>query len=254
MSAWWAGLPSASARVRCRGEWHRVLWREGSLHALDHDDVEGERTLGALGGEPCECVRLLDAWAAHATDERMLVLATRGPADPLAPQAWGEQPDEDDESGWFAYSPMGAGGAAIMSVTADDFSLARLPGGLAERLVATVAAGLREPVSPRAFAALHGRVRLALAGWLGRPELELDLTLAPEPALSLDGERAAAALPFAWLVDVWAPGLTTLLGRFTLAARLEDGAHVLTTVTPELAVQEVRIAMSSGPAGSQTGT
>jgi hypothetical protein len=63
-----------------------------------------------------------------------------------------------------------------------------------------------------------------------------------------------AALPFSWLVDVWARGLTTLLGRFTLAARVEDGTYVLSALTPDLTLEEVRIAMNPLAASRRSGT
>lgn len=254
MSAWWEGVPPAGARVRCGDAVHRVQWRDGALHALDHDDPDGERTLAALGAEPCACVQLLDAWERYAGDERVLVLASRGPADRIAPREWGAAP-EHAQTGWFTYAPPGSMGASILSIDADDLSLIRLPGGLPDRLVATVAAAVvgRGEVSVRAYAAFHGRVRLALADWLGQPDVRLELELGDAAALALDGEVAHAVLPFSWLVDVWARGLTTLLGRFTLAARVEGGEYVLTTLTPELTLEEVRIAMNPAVAGSQTG-
>ncbi|MHB1877427.1 MAG: hypothetical protein ACYCPF_21540, partial [Streptosporangiaceae bacterium] len=84
MTDWWAGLAPAQARLTCGGDQHRLAWREGELRALDHADPDAERTLAALGGERCACVEMLDAWYAHASDLRVLVLGSRGPSDPLA--------------------------------------------------------------------------------------------------------------------------------------------------------------------------
>jgi len=39
---------------------HHVSWRGGSLVLHDHDLV-AERVLGALGGEPCMCLLVLEA-------------------------------------------------------------------------------------------------------------------------------------------------------------------------------------------------
>ncbi len=85
MSPWWTGLAPAQATVTCAGAEHRLRWEAGELSAPDHDDAEAERALAALGGERCACVELLDAWAARRDDPRLLVLASRGPADPFAP-------------------------------------------------------------------------------------------------------------------------------------------------------------------------
>ncbi len=84
MTDWWAGLAPAEARLTCGGDQHRLAWREGELRAPDHADPDAERTLAALGGERCACVEMLDAWHAHASDLRVLVLGSRGLSDPLA--------------------------------------------------------------------------------------------------------------------------------------------------------------------------
>ena len=87
MNPWWLGLYPAQATVACGEHTHRLRWEAGALQAIDHEDPEAERALAALGGERCTCVDFLDAWARHEADPRVLVLASRGPADPLAAQA-----------------------------------------------------------------------------------------------------------------------------------------------------------------------
>lgn len=62
MTAWHAGRAPVTFTVDCAGEEHSVVWEEGELKAPDHD-IASERALGALGGEPCACIRLLDAWS-----------------------------------------------------------------------------------------------------------------------------------------------------------------------------------------------
>jgi hypothetical protein len=53
-----------AVRVRCRGVWHRVGWRDGHADLPDHttDEVRREHTLRALGGTSAACVTVLDAW------------------------------------------------------------------------------------------------------------------------------------------------------------------------------------------------
>jgi hypothetical protein len=87
VNPWWLGLDPAQATIACGEYAHRLRWEQGALRALDHDDPEGERALAALGGERCACVEVLDAWSRHAGDPRVLVLASRGPTDPLAAHA-----------------------------------------------------------------------------------------------------------------------------------------------------------------------
>ncbi|HWF24480.1 MAG TPA: hypothetical protein VG275_03475 [Solirubrobacteraceae bacterium] len=87
MNPWWLGLGPAQAIVTCGEHNHRLRWAEGALTAVDHEDPEAERALAALGGQRCTCVDVLDAWARHEGDQRVLVLASRGPADPIVAQA-----------------------------------------------------------------------------------------------------------------------------------------------------------------------
>ncbi|HEY5318208.1 MAG TPA: hypothetical protein VIJ20_09515 [Solirubrobacteraceae bacterium] len=87
MSSWWLGLPPAQTTITCGGHAHRLRWEAGALRAIDHEDPEAERALAALGGERCPCMEVLEAWGRHAGDPRVLVLASRGPADPITAQA-----------------------------------------------------------------------------------------------------------------------------------------------------------------------
>ncbi|HWF72641.1 MAG TPA: hypothetical protein VG186_04805 [Solirubrobacteraceae bacterium] len=87
MNPWWLGLGPAQAPIPCGEHTHRLRWEQGALRAMDHDDPEAERALAALGGQRCQCVEVLDAWSRHEADPRVLVLASRGAADPLAARA-----------------------------------------------------------------------------------------------------------------------------------------------------------------------
>jgi hypothetical protein len=231
VSAWWAGLPAAQATVECGGELHRLRWEAGALGALDHGDVEGERTLAALGGERCACVEFLAAWERHAADEQVLVLARRGPADRIGDDAHGAV---------FVHASPHGHGPLVGPQDVDLKALLRLGGGLPDRLVATVvAAQAGEPLSPRLHAALYGRVLFALRGWLDLPDFSPEFGVADTPSLS----RERVEVPVSWLTDVWARGLTTVLGRFCLAAETDDGrVFTLTTVGPDLGdVERLRL-------------
>jgi hypothetical protein len=270
---WWAGLPAAEARLDCGGQPHRLRWADGQLHALDHTgDLAGEQILTALGGPGSPCLDVLDLWARHAADLRVLILASRGPADPLA--TW--TPPPSGPSGWTghpgrrarrarAFAGMSGGGYRVLSRgPADDPDLGRarvigLGGLLPDRLAATVIAAwaerLRGPAGagreesagadavaaarPALHAALYGRAVTALRYWTGRRDLPVTLTMVPEdqPArLARDGDGIAAELPFGWLADVWARGLTTCWGRFCLAAAPQPSGDgwVLSTVALDL--------------------
>ncbi len=140
MNPWWSGLLPAQATVACGEHTHRLRWEEGALQALDHDDPEAERSLAALGGEPCTCVEVLDAWARHERDPRVLVLASRGLSDPLAAQA-----------DWTAQ--LGVPLGAVMPTMAP-------PSRMATRAL------LRRPARRRAIAAL---ARTASSQVINRP-------------------------------------------------------------------------------------
>ena len=82
VTEWWHGFaPAQAASVECGGNRHRLRWENGTFHALDHGDVESERTLAALGGQSCTCLDLVEAWDQHCDDLRVLVLGSRGPTD-----------------------------------------------------------------------------------------------------------------------------------------------------------------------------
>jgi hypothetical protein len=175
MNPWWLGLAPAQGTVTCGEHHHRLRWAEGALEAIDHDDPEAERSLAALSGQRCPCMDVLDAWARHEGDPRVLVLASRGPSDPIAAEAeWtaqlGAHPPpvasvtaprprvaprqllrrparrraRASARGWTSSAPMSARPVARMPLTTEPESelvaLLGLGGGLPDRLVATVAA------------------------------------------------------------------------------------------------------------------
>jgi hypothetical protein len=299
MNPWWSGLPPAQSILPCGEHHHRLRWEAGALHALDHDDPEGERALAALGGERHPCLDVLDAWSRHADDPRVLVLASRGPADPLAAEAgWVAQLGTSQAAGarvipslprtstrallrmparrraiTAARARAGVTSVAAGAPPAGQLSLRTraeselvallgLGGGLQDRLAATVAAAWAgrlqrgDPASAgtRAtlHASMHGRLAAAVRVWLGRNDLEFELELieAPRPP-TLTGRHGAvqAELPFGWLAEVWSRGLSTVWGRFCLAAATEDGiTWTLTTVGPDLGPPApIRIELPTAP-------
>jgi hypothetical protein len=166
--------------------------------------------------------------------------------------------------GWYSYAPGPPGRASgrISRQAAREAELIRLlalGGGIPDRLLATVAATWsRRSASSRTaatrkaaqelHAALHGRAFAALRSWLNEPKLAAGLTIispADQPSFSRVEGRIEMRLPFNWLVDVWAKGLTTIFGRFCLAAETEDGQRwQLTTVAPDLdTVEQINLTL-----------
>ncbi|MGH3119511.1 MAG: hypothetical protein ACRDND_00570, partial [Streptosporangiaceae bacterium] len=149
---WWRGVPPAVARVPCGSHEHQLRWAAGELLAPDHPDLEGEQILGALAGQRGACLEALDAWAGHADDLRVLIMAGRGPADPVRVSP--------DDAALAAPSLVGRGPAvmarrraAVTAVMSGGRSRERgdtlatllsLGGPMQARLTATVAAVWRE--------------------------------------------------------------------------------------------------------------
>jgi hypothetical protein len=278
---WWAGLSAAEIGLDCGGQPHRLRWAAGELRALDHTDLEGEQILSVLAGQGFPCLDVLDLWARYAADLRVLIMASRGPADPLA--TWTPL-----RSGWTvhrgprssrarAFAGTSGGGFRVRSqpraaAGEPDDGLARLiglGGLLPDRLAATVIAAWAERLRGTAgaaaadagalaaaraalHAALYGRAVLALRSWTGQRDLPVVLTMIPEdqpPGLARDGDGLAAELPFGWLSDVWARGLATCLGRFCLTAAPAPAGDgwLLGSVGPDLGAPHP-INLSSPPA------
>ncbi len=293
---WWAGLPPAEVRLDCSGHPHRLRWAAGQLNAPDHTDLEGEQILSVLAGQGFPCLDVLDLWAQHAADLRVLILTSRGPADPLAVGAPSPSLSASASFSFSASASASRGGmrrgrASYSTLSygppdePDDglATLLGLGGVLPDRLAATViaawaerlrgaagagaattvgaggggagaagagagagagGAGAADPgalaaARPALHAALYGRVITTLRSWTGRRDLPVALTMIPEdqsPSLARDGDGIAAQLPFGWLADVWARGLTPCWGRFCLAAAPASAGDgwVLSTVALDL--------------------
>jgi hypothetical protein len=78
---WWAAFGPTEALLSCGDAEHRLRWADGSLHALDHADAEGELVLAALGGDTSPCLDLAGAWGRHSDDLTVLVVGPRSSAD-----------------------------------------------------------------------------------------------------------------------------------------------------------------------------
>jgi hypothetical protein len=222
MNPWWLGLLAAQATVACGDDTHRLRWEHGALQALDHDDPEAELALSALGGERCACADVLDAWARHDSDPRVLVLASRGPSDPLAAHA-----------DWTAQ--LGASQRAVTPTMAPRSriaprSLLRLPSR--RRAMAASGASARASVGSRPVAAGQFALRtpaeselVALLGLGGGLQDRLVATVAAEWAQRFEGPESAleGARPqlYASMQGRLVAALRTWLGRTDLEVELE---------------------------------
>ena len=183
---WWRGVPPAEAQVSCDGREHQLRWAAGELRAPGHPDLESEKILRALAGQSYACLDVLEAWEVHADDLRVLVLASRGPADPVA-----VRPDDPGPRGWTGMTGRaarprcsaagrgdrgdGAAGQASGNVGTPWPRCSAWAGPMQARLTATVAAAWRERLRdgasargpPAAAQKRPGRrcTRRCTAGW-----------------------------------------------------------------------------------------
>lgn len=234
MTDWWTGIPAAATTIECGGHTHTLRWEQGELTAVDHADPKAEATLAALAGGAIPCLDRVRVWNEHRSDVRVLTLGSRGLTDRLeVPAARHTHPrapiKQRDDS--------------------DLLELLALGGGLNDRLQAHAAAAWTHRIRnghptldaamPQLHAALYGRVLAGLRIWLGEPHLSIDLTMVDPDGdrhLERSGDTIVAALPFAWLAEVWTRELMTIFGRFCLSINNSDGVHwTLSTVAPDLA-------------------
>ena len=278
---WWAGIASATTTIDCGGHEHRLEWSDGDLRALDHPDVEGDRTLAALGGDAYPCLAALDDWSRHRDDLRLLLLASRGPSDPVQPldPSWtpwapggavGMARGGGSAGGWVG---NGAGGVMISSQRMagatppgpdaghlfGGVGLLNLGGGLTRRLVATVAvtwdARLRADDErardrrPELHAALYGRVVCTIREWLDDADAAVDVVMSDgERGVERSGNGYLVTLPFSWIYDVWARGLSTVGDELCLAAVGGRDEVELEIVDRELARRTMTLSTNSDPA------
>jgi len=58
-------MTTYSARVRCSGQLHAISITGRGAVILHAHNLKSERTMVALGGEPCRCLQVLEAWRAR---------------------------------------------------------------------------------------------------------------------------------------------------------------------------------------------
>ena len=265
---WWDGLLPVEVRLDCSGGTHAVRWEDGVLNAVDHEDPAAERALAALGGERSRCVELLDTWARHGDDLRVLIITSRGASDPVQADAEsrfvsavsGTPPPgargvamtvaRPPTAGWVSYAPLSTmpPGRGRPGLPSDDvLDLLALSGVLTQRLVAQVIAtwavrlaadaGGTGPHVPALTAALYGRVVASVRTWLGEAGGKVELEMigpTASPSLARRNGVVLARLPFAWLSDIWVKDLAVVLGRFALGnVESDPGRLRLSTVGPD---------------------
>lgn len=230
---------------------HRLRWEAGELELRAHPDPEADETMGALGGERCPCLDLLQAWRASHDDGAILTVGSRHEGDVTAPPATAIVELRADLQRWRATSGSLVEEARL---SRDTHAIDRLVAvaGPAERVAARrlgflLLLALERPLLHRlqasvaaAFAADDGRRPQLTAATAARvlPEAgRLDWTgglagVALGPELQLTADRLV--LPPTWVSEVWGRGL---------AGAVEGHLVVeVTSVTPEGGFDVVAIA------------
>jgi hypothetical protein len=265
---WWEGLAPAEATGPSEeAADHRLVWTDGELRLEAHADPEAEQALGALGGERCPCLDVLDAWTATHADGGILGVGARGVDDPVRPPAAAVASLMADLRRWRATSGSlveesrrsrdthaldrlvaVAGPAERAAARRLGFLLLLgLGPDLLQRLQCSVAAGLAERGDGgRALltAATAGRALpwLRAIGWSGGLE---DVTLGAEAKVGGSGD-GGVVLPPGWIARVWSrpwlagavPGALVV----DVVDRAADGTLEVLAAAPGKAQVVVRVA------------
>jgi len=264
-------FPAAEGTVECGGQTHRIRWEAGELMAADHDDLDSELALSALGGTSVACLDVMTAWRRHAHDHCLLSALTRGSGDsvssPIHHLPGGSRPIRMRPSsrsgpnvamaaagsvGWAAIGGRGGSTPPIPTGPASGAGeielLAGLGGALPWRMAAAVTAALLDEQAtsaappdsrrPALEASLFGRVRNTLANWRGDAQLDVDLHVIESgetPGVETWDEGLRVRLPLTWVADVWGRGVGIVAERFTLAVlEAEPDRCVLETIGDDL--------------------
>lgn len=202
---WSEGLAPVAVAVECSGARHRVVWHEGRLSFPDHD-LRAEAVLSALGGEPCGCATVLEAWrAAFAAPE----LPSRGGSGDAA--GLPAEVAELRELAWLASLERRWHDPALSPLTRR-----RVNDLVARRLRAAVEEALAPSRGRR------GRLRVAIASHVVAYPDEPSVTVATGPGVV----RIEAGLPLPWLVGVWAHRAAVVDGHVVLAASGGSGGRL----------------------------
>lgn len=264
---WWEGLAPAEAEGPSEETaGHRLAWSDGELRLDAHADPEAEQALGALGGERCPCLDVLDAWTATHGDGGILGVAARSEDDPVRPPAAAVASLTADLRRWRATS-----GSLVEESrrSRDTLALDRLVAvaGPAERAAArrlgfllllglgpdllhrlqcSVAAGLAEREDGRALLTAATAARalpwLRAVGWTGGLA---DVTLGTEARIGGAGD-GGVVLPPGWIGRVWSRGglAAAVPGAVVVDVvdRAADGSLEVLAVSPGKAQVVVRVA------------
>ena len=259
MNRWCDTIAPVTIPVRCGDAVHLVSWRRGKLVLEDHD-LTAERSLGALGGEPCPCVRILQAWSGPATKPSELVQYFGAIKELLQRPTSAITYDVPDIADVVApsasFSPRAMTRAARARIEqfrreqGDRFVRWTFPTELLSRYVLGVVVrcgrqweslGLEEQwaIQDRLIPRAETSILESITSWCQVHAVNVHIEgqfVGPhdKPAITgyVAGHRGEAffSLPLTWAIDVWAAGRAVVDGCFVLEATDGPGGAEATVV------------------------
>ena len=248
---WWEGLGEVETAGPDEAPEHRLRWRDGDLVLDAHPDPEAEEALGALGGERCPCLDVLEAWRDAPVHGAVLTVGARHLHDAVRPPAatvaelraelrrWRATSGSLVEEARLARDTRAIDRLVAVAGPAERRAgkrlafllLLSLDGALLRRLQAHVADVLADDETrrPQLTAATAARALPALSaiGWTGTVR---DVHLGDEPRI---GARDAVLRP-TWLAEVWGRGLeAAVAGALVVDVTEVTGEHGFGVVSIE---------------------
>lgn len=221
---WWVGLPDVETPGPDEAPHHPLVWRQGELRLAAHPDPEADEALGALGGDRCACLDVLDAWRAVHDDGSILTVGARHAADAVRPPAATTSELRAELRRWRAASGSLVEEARLSRDTKAIDRIVAIAGPAERRAGRRLAFLMLLAVDPRLLRRLQASVAAAFAGDEARwPQLTVATAARARPALAAIGWRGGlssitlgpaaevgedhAVLPPTWLGHVWGRGL-----------------------------------------------
>lgn len=259
---WWEGLDAVETAGPDEAPEHRLTWRDGELRLDAHPDPEAEEALGALGGERCACLDVLESWRTAAVDGAVLTVGARHRDDGGRPPTATIAELRSELRRWRATSGSLVEEARLARDSRTIDRLVAVAGPAERRAGRRLAFLLLLALDPALLHLLQAQVadELAVDGDR-RPQLEAATAARALPALSAIGWTGTlrdvrlgdepwiggreAVLRPAWLAQVWGRGLEAAVAGSIVVDVTEvtsDGGFGVVSVEPGKAGVASRVA------------
>ena len=224
---WYAEHGSISFDVEVGSECHRITWARGRVVLHDHD-LEAERVVQALGGEPCPCLSVLDACREPSSNirrptHRITLAQAVAKVKGLSAYPAAAKPQQDRMIAMMRQQYVRQMFPdELLAVLSDAWAVRRerrfrrplpprQPPDLEQRLQAAVAPACQQGMR-RARRDLRAYATFTIECWKRVPDEPLLL----KGMLDSTGGTLALSLSADWLNRVWIRGLAVVDGHFVL--------------------------------------